>query len=81
MSYILIFGYMGMPRLGTLGAAIATLIANKKVTVLFAESDGEHSVTGAVEQVSDDQLTLKLADKVITVPLAKIIKANLVIEF
>ncbi len=53
----------------------------KKVTVLFNDIDEKHSVTGIVEQVAEDQLTLKTAKRLITIPLANIVKATLVIEF
>jgi ribosome maturation factor RimP len=53
----------------------------KKITVLFEEIEERYSVTGIVEKIAEDQLTLKDAKKVITIPLANIVKATLVIEF
>ena len=52
LNYGLIFGHLGMPRLGVLGAAIATLVARM----------AEFSVTATYTYVIDKKLIVKIRD-------------------
>lgn len=56
-------------------------IGEKVKLTCTLEKGGTESVTGVIREVGDDSITLETDDGLISLPMARIIKGKLVIEF